>query len=148
MKHVRMIEILMVDDDEGDALMTKEALEEAKFANNFYVVNDGLEALEFMQKEGRFTDVPSPDLVLLDINMPRMNGHEVLTWMRQQKDYRLTPVVVLTTSSSQADILKSYEEHANCFITKPVDLEQFNNVVKVIDEFWTGIVRLPTLPNA
>lgn len=143
MTHVRMIEILMVDDDEGDTLMTSEALEEAKFANNFHVARDGIEALEFLEKTGRFADVPTPDLVLLDINMPRMNGHEVLEWMREHPTYRLTPVVILTTSSSDEDILKVYEKHANCFVTKPVDLEQFNKVVKMIDEFWTGIVQLP-----
>ncbi len=143
MSDIRMIEILMVDDDEGDALMTQEALEDAKFANNFYTVHDGLEALEFMEQRGRFADAPRPDLVLLDINMPRMNGHEVLSWMREQDAYKLTPVVILTTSSSDEDVLKSYEKHANCFVTKPVDLQQFNKVVQVIDEFWTSIVRLP-----
>lgn len=142
-----MIEILMVDDDEGDVLMTREALEEAKFANNFHVVNDGFEALEFMGKNGKFSDAPTPDLLLLDINMPRMGGHEVLAWMRTQDAYKLTPVVILTTSSAHDDIVKSYENHANCFVTKPVDLLQFNKVIQVIDEFWTGIVKLPPKQN-
>lgn len=148
MSQAQIIDILMVDDDEGDALMAQEALEEAKFANNFHVVHDGLEALAFMEKKEQFSDVPTPDLVLLDINMPRMNGHEVLTWMRGHEIYKRTPVVILTTSSSDEDVLKSYEKHANCFVTKPVDLGQFNKVVNMIDEFWTGIVRLPPKPKA
>lgn len=143
MNNRHMIEILMIDDDEGDVLMAQEALEDAKLVNNFYTVHDGLEAIEFMEKQGHFSDMPTPDLVLLDINMPRMNGHEVLSWMREHSTYKLTPVVILTTSSSDNDILKSYEKHANCFITKPVDLEKFNKVVATIDEFWAGIVKLP-----
>lgn len=141
-----MIEILMVDDDEGDTLMTQEALEKAQFSNQFHIVHDGLQALDFMQKQGAFTDAPSPDLVLLDINMPRMNGHEVLAWMRTQQAYKITPVIILTTSSSEEDILKSYEQHANCFITKPVNMDQFNQFIKTINEFWTGIVSLPSKP--
>ncbi len=143
MKQARMIDILLVDDDEGDVLMTREALEDAKYANNLFVAYDGLEALEFMQKQGAHSEVPTPDLVLLDINMPRMGGHEVLAWMREQDAYKLTPVVMLTTSSSDVDIFKSYEYQANCFVTKPVDLAQFNKVIHAIDYFWTGIVRLP-----
>jgi chemotaxis family two-component system response regulator Rcp1 len=138
-----MIEILMVDDDEGDVLMTQEALEIARFENNFHAVHDGLEALDFMKKEGRFSGCLTPDLVLLDLNMPRMDGHEIWSWMRTHKQYKLTPVVILTTSSSEKDVLKSYQEQASCFITKPVDLEQFNKTIKAIDDFWTSIVRLP-----
>jgi len=138
-----MIEILMVDDDEGDTFMTQEALEEAEFVNNFHVVRDGLEALDFMEKKGDFSDAPSPDLILLDINMPRMNGHEVLAWVRGHSVYKSTPVIMLTTSSSEQDILKCYENYANCYVTKPADLNEFNNVVKIIDKFWTGIVKLP-----
>ena len=138
-----MAEILMVDDDEGDTLMAQEALEESKFSNNFHVVHDGVDAVDFMEKKGAYGDAPTPDLVLLDINMPRMNGHEVLTWMRAHEHYRYTPVVMLTTSNSNDDIIKSYEKQANCFITKPVDLPKFNEVVRAIDEFWTGIVQLP-----
>jgi len=138
-----MIEILMVDDDEGDTFLAQKALEESKFGNNLFIVHDGIEALEFLEKRGEFTDAPTPDLVLLDLNMPRMNGHEVLSWMRDQEKYKYTPVVILTTSSASVDILKSYENQASCFITKPVDLKQFNKVIKAIDEFWTGIVRLP-----
>ena len=143
MTEARIIEILMVDDDAGDTLMAQEALEEAKFANNFYVVHDGIEALDFLQKQGAYIDAPSPDLILLDLNMPRMNGHEVLTWIRESDEYKLTPVIILTTSSSDQDILSSYQKQANCFITKPVDLQKFNEVVKYIDGFWTGIVQLP-----
>lgn len=143
MNRAQIVEILMVDDDEGDAFMAQEALENAKFANNFYIARDGLEAMEFMEKKGKFSEMPTPDLVLLDINMPRMNGHELLSWMREHETYKVTPVIILTTSSSDEDIFKSYEKHANCFITKPLELKQFNEVIKAIDEFWTGIVKLP-----
>lgn len=147
MNAVQMIEILMIDDDEGDTLMAKESLEEAKFANNFNVVRDGMEAIEYLERKGAYTDAMRPDLILLDLNMPRMNGHEFLTWVKEHDDFRLIPVVILTTSSSDQDILTSYEKHANCFITKPVDLEQFTKVVQYIDEFWTGIVKLPPITS-
>lgn len=139
----KIIEILMVDDDEGDTFMAQEALEESKFANKMHIAYDGLEALEFMEKKGKYSDAPTPDLVLLDINMPRMHGHEVLKWMRAHDTYKCTPVVMLTTSNSPQDIQQSYEQHANCYVTKPVDLDQFNHIVKSIDAFWTGIVQLP-----
>ncbi|MBX2834939.1 MAG: response regulator [Micavibrio sp.] len=139
----KIVEILMVDDDEGDTFMVQEALADSSCANNFQVVHDGEEALEFMGKQGRFSDAATPDIVLLDINMPRMNGHEVLSWMRDQEAYKLTPVIILTTSSSDIDIRESYEKQANCFITKPVDLKKYDGVIKVIDQFWTEIVKLP-----
>jgi CheY-like chemotaxis protein len=147
MTDTQMIEILIVDDDEGDTFLTQEALRDAKVANSLHVVHDGVEALEFMEKAGRYSDAPTPDLVLLDINMPRMNGYEVLSWMRKTSDYKLTPVVILTTSSAEHDVMKSYEESANCYITKPVDLEQFHKVVSAIDSFWTGVVKLPPKPK-
>lgn len=134
---------MMVDDDEGDALMTREALADANVANNFHVVHDGLEALQFLRKEAPHSDAPTPDIVLLDINMPRMNGHEVLQWMRSEKQYKRTPVIIWTTSSSEADIIKSYDESANCFITKPMRLEEFNDVVQAINRFWHDVARLP-----
>lgn len=140
---VHMIEILMVDDDEGDTLLAQEALEEAKFANHLHIARDGMEAMEFIEKQGKFADKPTPDLILLDLNMPRMNGHEFLGWIKSQDAYKMIPVVILTTSNSDTDVLNSYNKQANCYITKPVDLTQFNKVVQSIDEFWTGIVRLP-----
>lgn len=143
MSEIRLLEILIVDDDAGDALMTQEALEDSDCPNNFHVVHDGVDALAFMKKEGEYSDVPTPDIVFLDINMPRMNGHEVLSWMRRHETYKTVPVVIFTTSNSDEDILKSYQNHANCFITKPTDLESFNKVVKTINEFWTNIVQLP-----
>lgn len=144
MNDKQAIDILMVDDDEGDLLMTREALEDSPYENSFHTAHDGMEALAFMEKKDAFSDAPTPDLILLDINMPRMNGHEVLQWMRQHKTYKRTPVIMLTTSASDHDILKSYESHANCYVTKPADLSQFNTVVQAIDSFWSNIAKLPT----
>lgn len=139
----KTIEILIVDDDEGDAFMAQEALGETKIANNIHIARDGLEAIDFMEKNGDYKKCPTPDLVLLDLNMPRMNGHEVLAWIRAHEKYKIIPVIILTTSSSDKDVLASYQKFANCFITKPVDLKHFNKVIKYIDEFWTNIARLP-----
>lgn len=138
-----MINVLLVEDDEGDAFMAREALESAEFSNNLHIVHDGLQALDFFRKEKEFSGAPTPDLVLLDINMPRMNGHEVLSWMRGDEGYTLTPVIIFTTSSSQEDIVLRYKNHGNCFVTKPVEQEQFDKVVKMINEFWAGVVQLP-----
>lgn len=137
------IHILLVDDNEGDILLTKEALEEAKIVNRISVAYDGVQALSFLKKEPPFTHEESPDLILLDINLPRMDGTELLSIIKRDPELRRIPVIMLTTSSSERDILISYDNHANCYITKPVDLERFMDVVRTIEDFWISIVKLP-----
>jgi CheY-like chemotaxis protein len=139
----RPVEILLVEDNPGDVRLTIEAMREGKVRNNLSVVRDGVEALEFLRRQGSFKDAVRPDLILLDLNLPRRDGREVLGDIKADPALRSIPVVVLTTSSAEADILKSYALHANCYITKPVDLEQFVNVVKSIDDFWLTVVKLP-----
>ncbi len=138
------IEILLVEDNAADVRLTEEALKEGKVRNHLHVARDGMEALEFLHRQGRFKDATRPDLILLDLNLPRRDGREVLADIKNDPELKMIPVVVLTTSSAEADILKSYKLHANCYITKPVDLEQFVNVVKSIDDFWLTVVRLPS----
>lgn len=133
------IEILLVEDNPADVRLTQEALREGKVKNNLSVARDGEEALAFLRREGS----PRPDLILLDLNLPRRDGRQVLEEIKNDHDLKRIPVVVLTTSAAEVDILKSYELHANCYITKPVDLEQFITVVKSIDDFWLTIVKLP-----
>ena len=140
----RPVEILLVEDNPGDVRLTVEALREGKVRNNLSVVRDGVEALEFLLRRGKYAEAPRPDLILLDLNLPRRDGREVLNEIKQHDELKTIPVVVLTTSSAEVDILKSYALHANCYITKPVDLEQFVSVVKSIDDFWLTVVRLPT----
>lgn len=139
----RPIEILLVEDNLGDVRLTQEALKEGRVSNRLSVVNDGVEAMEFLRREGRFSEAPRPDLILLDLNLPRRDGREVLADVKADPQLRRIPVVVLTTSAAEEDILKSYDLHANCYITKPVDLEQFFDVVRSIDGFWLSIVQLP-----
>ncbi|MBU8849909.1 MAG: response regulator [Desulfobacterales bacterium] len=140
----RAIEVLLIEDSPGDVRLTKEALKEGKILNNLHVVNDGVEAMGFLKKEGEYQISPTPDLILLDLNMPKKDGREVLSEIKADTNLRTIPVVVLTTSSAEEDILKSYDLHANCYITKPVDLDQFIRVVKSINEFWLNIVKLPS----
>ncbi len=135
--------VLLVEDNPGDARLTKEALAESKITIELFHVIDGVEAMAFMKKADGFSDVPTPDLVLLDLNLPKMNGMEVLEDMRSLPEYTNTPVVVLTTSESEADIAKSYDLKANCYVSKPVDFDAFVQVIKSIDEFWFSIVKLP-----
>ena len=137
------IEILLVEDNPADVRLTQEALREGKVANNLHVARDGVEALEFLRRQGKFAGSPRPDLVLLDLNLPRKDGREVLAQVKDDNELKTIPIVVLTTSSAEIDILRSYSLHANCYITKPVDLEQFVKVVKTIDDFWLTVVRLP-----
>ena len=139
----RPIEILMVEDNPGDVRLAVEALKEGKVRNNFNAVTDGVEALAFLRREGPYAGSPRPDLVLLDLNLPRKNGREVLAEIKEDPDLRRIPVVILTVSQAEQDILKSYNLHANCYITKPVDLEQFLDVVKSIENFWLTVVKLP-----
>ncbi len=139
------IEILLVDDNPGDIRLTQESLKESKVLNNIHIVEDGMEALEFLKKEGKFKNVITPDIVLLDLNLPKRNGREVLAEIKEDDFLKKIPVVILTMSRAEDDILKSYALHANCYITKPVDMDQFIKIVRSIESFWFSIVRLP--PN-
>jgi CheY-like chemotaxis protein len=138
------IEILLVEDDPGDVLMTQEALADSKVANNLHVVSDGEAAMDFLHGRGEHEGAPRPGLVLLDLNLPRMDGREVLAEIKEDETLRRIPVVVLTTSESEEDILRSYDLHANAYVTKPVEFEQFVHVVRQIDDFYISIVRLPS----
>ncbi len=139
----RSINILLVEDNPGDVRLTEEALKEGKVNNSLSVARDGAEALAFLHKEGEFKGKPTPDLILLDLNLPKLNGPEVLQRIKDEPDLKRIPVVVLTTSTAEQDVLKCYDLNANCFITKPVDLDQFFKVIRTIDEFWLNVVRLP-----
>ena len=140
---MKPIEILLVEDNAADVRLTREALREGKVSNNLHVARDGVEAMEYLRRRGPFANATRPDLVLLDLNLPRKDGREVLSEVKGDPDLKTIPIVVLTTSSAEADILRSYSLHANCYITKPVDLEQFVQVVKSIDDFWLTVVKLP-----
>ena len=137
------MEILLVEDNPGDERLTREALKEGKVYNNFHWVKDGVEAMEFLRRQGRYKDAPRPDIVLLDLNLPKKDGREVLAVIKTDSDLKHIPVVVLTTSKAEEDVLKSYALHANCYVTKPVDLEKFIQVVQSIDRFWLTVVTLP-----
>ncbi|UOZ07278.1 MULTISPECIES: response regulator [unclassified Amycolatopsis] len=137
------IDILLVEDDPGDVLMTQEAFEHHKIRNALHVASDGVEALRFLHREGPFADAPRPGLILLDLNLPRKDGREVLGEIKQDPALRTIPVVVLTTSEAEEDILRSYDLHANAYVTKPVDFEKFVEVVRQIDDFWVTVVQLP-----
>jgi len=141
---VSQVDILLVEDSPGDVRLTMEALADAKISNSINVASDGVEALEFLRREGEHANAVRPDLILLDLNMPRMDGRELLSIIKDEENLRNIPVVVLTTSQSENDILKSYDLRANCYITKPVDLDQFLVVVNSIQEFWLSIVKLPS----
>jgi chemotaxis family two-component system response regulator Rcp1 len=137
------IDILMVEDNPGDARLTREALKESKVCNNLHHVRDGVEAMQFLRKEGEFAGAPTPDIILLDLNLPRKDGRQVLAELKAIPHLKHIPVVVLTTSEAEQDIVKSYELHANCYITKPVDLDKFVEIIHGIENFWLSIVKLP-----
>lgn len=137
------IDILLVEDNAADVRLTQEALREGKVKNHLSVARDGDDALRFLRRQPPYEKAPTPDLILLDLNLPKLDGREVLRQIKDDRALRVIPVVVLTTSSAEADIVRSYQLHANCYITKPVDLEQFISVVRSIDEFWLTIVKLP-----
>jgi CheY-like chemotaxis protein len=139
----REIEILLVEDNPGDVRLTIEALRDGKVHNHLSVVGDGVEAMEFLRREGKFGGAPRPDLILLDLNLPRKDGREVLAEIKGDARLRCIPVVVLTTSQAEEDILKAYDHNANCYITKPVDFGQFVSVIKAIKDFWFSVVQLP-----
>jgi CheY-like chemotaxis protein len=139
----KKIEILLCEDNIGDQRLTIEAFKDSKVCNRLHIAADGVEALAFLRKEGKYANVPTPDLILLDLNMPRKDGREVLAEIKADKVLKRIPVVILTTSQAEADILKTYNLHANCFITKPVDLNQFLQMIKSLQDFWFSIVKLP-----
>ncbi|ASW91821.1 response regulator [Mycobacterium marseillense] len=140
----RAIDILLVEDDPGDELITREAFEHNKLKNRLHVAHDGEEGLNYLYRRGEFADAPRPDLILLDLNLPKYDGRQLLEKIKSDPDLAQIPVVVLTTSSAEEDILKSYKLHANAYVTKPVDLDQFMKAVRQIDEFFVQVVRLPT----
>lgn len=143
MKYGKPIDILLAEDNPGDVDLTKEAFEEAKVANNLYVVEDGEDAIAFLNKEKQHKDKPTPDVILLDLNLPKKSGHEVLGYIKDHQDLKRIPVIILTSSQADTDVLKSYNLHANSFVTKPVDLEKFLDVVRTVEDFWLRIVKLP-----
>lgn len=140
---MKRVQILLVEDNEGDILLTKEALTEGKISNEVHVVRDGWEAMQYLKKADEFKDAVTPDLILLDVNLPRLDGHEVLERIKNDPELKMIPVIMLTTSSSATDILKSYGNHANCYITKPVEIDDFMSTVAGIEDFWISIVQLP-----
>jgi len=143
--NVEAVEILLVEDSPGDVRLTQEALKDSKLYNNLNVVPDGVEAIAFLRRQGEYANAPRPDLILLDLNLPRMDGRQVLQEIKNDENLKRIPVVVLTTSSNETDIFITYNLHANCYISKPVDFTQFINVVKSIESFWFSIVKLPPI---
>ena len=135
--------ILLVEDSPTDVLLAQEALEHAKLLNTLHIVSDGVEAMQFLRREGQFADATRPDLILLDLNLPRKDGREVLEEVKNDPELKRIPVVVLTTSKAEEDVLKAYGLHANCYVSKPVDFDQFTNVVRAIENFWFTVVLLP-----
>ena len=142
---LRAIDILLVEDSPADVRLTREALKEAKVHNEIHVIQDGMAALAFLRKQGQYAASPRPDLILLDLNLPKKDGREVLAEIKQDDDLKRIPVVVLTTSRAEADVVRSYDLHANAYVTKPVDLTQFLHVIRSLEEFWLVVVTLP--PN-
>jgi two-component system, chemotaxis family, response regulator Rcp1 len=138
-----LVQILLVEDNPGDVRLTREALKEAKFRNTLQVVGDGVEALAYLRQQGQYSGAMRPHLIMLDLNLPRMDGREVLAAIKKDADLRRIPVVVLSSSEAEADIARAYELHANAYVTKPVDIAHFLQVVKSIEEFWVEIVKLP-----
>jgi CheY-like chemotaxis protein len=139
----RPIEVLLVEDDPGDVMMTREAFQDYKLHNQLHVVSDGAEAMAFLRQEGEYAGRPRPDLVLLDLNLPRMDGRQVLESIKSDPELASIPVVVLTTSENEDDVLRSYSLHANAYVTKPVDFQRFIEVIRQIDDFFVTVVRLP-----
>lgn len=140
---MKSIEILLVEDNPADIRLTEEVLKSSKIRNILNVVMDGVEAIDFLKKEGKYKDASSPDIILLDLNLPKKDGREVLSDIKSDPLLRHIPVVILTTSEAEQDIFKTYDLHANCYITKPVDFDQFISVIKLIEDFWLNIVKLP-----
>jgi len=142
---MRIVEILLIEDNPGDVRLIKEAFKGCKLISNLHVVGDGVEALAYLKKQGKFHDGPTPDLILLDLNLPKKDGRELLAEIKEDQHFKHIPVIVLTTSNAEADITECYKSRANCYITKPVDMNQFIKIVEYIEFFWSSIVKLP--PN-
>ncbi|MBK7439986.1 MAG: response regulator [Bacteroidetes bacterium] len=138
-----VMQILLVEDNPGDIRLTQEALKEGSIRNELHVVKDGVEAIDYLKRKGKYTNQPTPDIILLDLNLPRKDGREVLAEIKADENLKLIPVIILTTSDADLDIQKSYKLHANCFITKPVDLDQFIFIIRQIETFWFTVVKLP-----
>jgi two-component system response regulator len=138
------VEILLVEDNPGDQRLTKEAFKGGKIINTLSIVEDGIEALDYLYQRGKYSKVTRPDLIILDLNLPRLSGKQVLETIKTDENLRRIPVIILTISQAEEDIIKSYDLHANCYVTKPLDIDQFNKVVQSIEEFWFAIVKLPT----
>jgi two-component system, chemotaxis family, response regulator Rcp1 len=141
--NIKPIDILVVEDNSGDARLIKEALNDDKIFSSLYIVNDGVEAMDFLRRKGKYKTAPEPDLIILDLNLPKKDGREVLAELKADDELKHIPIVIMTISQAEEDIIKSYNLHANCFITKPIDLNQFIKVVKSIEDFWFSIVKLP-----
>jgi len=140
----KVIDILLVEDNPGDVRLAQEALKDSKIRNNLFVVEDGVEAMDFLRRSGKYVDAPRPDLILLDLNLPRKSGREVLAEVKGDDSLKRIPVVILTVSEDVRDINGAYDLHANCYVTKPIDFQQFMKITKTIEEFWLTIVKLPT----
>lgn len=143
----KSINILLVEDNPADVRLTQEAFKTTRIPNHLHVVRDGAEAMAYLEKTGRFIDAPRPDMILLDLNLPKKDGREVLALIKQTPEFKQIPVVILSTSSEEEDIIHTYNHHANCFITKPADLDEFLDVVKSIEIFWLSVVQLPNHLN-
>ena len=141
---MKAVDILLIEDNPGDVRLTQEALNEGRIYNTLHVASDGIEAMEFLNKTGKFKNATTPDLILLDLNLPKMNGFEVLEKIKGDDKLKLIPIIILTTSQSEKDILTSYSMHVNCYVSKPVEYDSFMNVVKSIEDFWFTIVKLPS----
>jgi CheY-like chemotaxis protein len=139
------VKILLVEDNAGDILLISEALKEGKIANELIIIKDGWDAICYLERSEGFENAEQPDLIILDVNLPKLNGHEVLVRIKNNEDTKHIPVIMLTTSSSEKDIFQSYQNHANCYITKPVDVNEFLNVITTIEDFWISIVKLPKM---
>ena len=145
MEHLKLVEILLIEDNPGDARLTREALKDGKVKNNLHIVYDGVEATDFLFKRNEYQNAPRPDLIILDLNLPKKNGQEVLAEIKADDSLKSIPVIILTISKADEDIIKSYHLHANCFLIKPIDLNKFFEVVKSIEDFWLTLVKLPRL---
>ena len=145
MENLKLVEILLIEDNPGDARLTQEALKDGKVKNNLHIVYDGEEATDFLFKRNQHKNAPRPDLILLDLNLPKKNGQEVLAEIKADESLRSIPVIILTISKQEQDIIRSYNLHANCFLIKPIDLNQFFEVIKSIEDFWLTLVKLPRL---
>ena len=143
MENLKLVEILLIEDNPGDARLTLEALKDGKIKNNLHIVYDGLEATDYLYKRNKYVDAPRPDLIILDLNLPKKNGLELLEEIKVDENLKSIPVVILTISKSEEDILRSYNLHANCYLIKPIDVNTFFDVVKSIEEFWLTLVKLP-----